>query len=106
MQRVAAEQLECSEEELEQKFYELTALLPGISERMHTIKADSLARIVENPANIAERLTQLKAIFPNANVQQMVLRDFDLLLSQSVDGVAQAASGLREILPKGVELDK
>lgn len=106
MQRVAAEQLRCSEEQLEQQFAELLALLPGIKERMHTIKANKFASLVENPAKIAERLIQLKAVFPKANVEQMVLRDFDLLLNWSIEEVTQAAEDLRESLPSSVNVDR
>lgn len=106
MQRVAAEQLQCSEEELEQKFTELIALLPGISERMHTMKADSLAKLVDDPARVAERLTHLKAIFPQANVQQMVLRDFNLLLNVSPEKIREAAEDLRDYLPEEVDVDR
>ena len=106
MQRVAAEQLECTEEQLEQQFAELVALLPGIRERMHTIKADRFASLVENPARIAERLIQLKAVFPKANVEQMVLRSFDLLLTRSVEEISQAAEELRDLLPSAVNVDR
>lgn len=103
---MAAQQLQCSEQELDRQFADLTSLLPGINERMATIKADCLAKLVENPARVAERLTQLKAIFPRANVQQMVLRDFNLLLAESADGIARAAEELREFLPSSVQIDR
>ncbi len=106
MQKVAAEQLKCSEEQIEQQYAELTALLPGIRERMQTIKADKFAALVESPANIAERLIQLKAIFPGANVEQMVLRDFNLLLTSSIQDIAESARELRRLLPYTVQIDR
>ena len=106
MQRVAAEQLRCSEEHLEQQFAELIALLPGIREKMHTIKADKFASLVEDPAEIAERLIQLKAVFPKANVEQMVLRDFNLLSTRKVEEITHAAEELRKSLPSTVDIDR
>lgn len=106
MQKVAAEQLECTEEQLEQQFVELVALLPGIRERMRTIKADKFVSLARDPAQIAERLIQLKAIFPQANVEQMVLRDFNLVLAISVEQIAEAAQELREMLPSTVHIDR
>lgn len=103
---MAAQQLDCSEDQLELQFAELSALLPGIKQRMHTIKADHLARLVADPAKVAERLIELKAIFPQANVEQMVLKDFNLLLSVSTDQVSQAADELRAFLPGQVNIDR
>lgn len=91
---------------MERRFLELAAILPGINDRMHTVKADLLAKLLSDPSKIAERLLQLKSIFPAANVQQMALRDFGLILTKSVAEIAQAAKELKEVLPSGVDIDR
>lgn len=105
MQRVAAEQLECDEHELDERVAGLVAVLPGLTLRMHTMKAGVLAKLAEDPAAIAEKLLQLKAVFPTGNVQQMVLRDVHLLF-QSIEDVSKAAADLRELLPPDVDVDR
>ena len=85
---------------------ELAAILPGINDRMHTVKADLLAKLLEDPLRVAERLMHLKNIFPGADVQQMALRDFGLLLHRSVENITQAAQDLKDLLPAEVEIDR
>ena len=65
-----------------------------------------LARLLTSPAAVAERLLQLKLVFPGANVEQMVLRDTRLLVEQSLAEISAAAAELRDILPDDVNLDK
>lgn len=105
-QRVAAEELACDEEELEGRFSELAAVMPGLAAKLHTVKPRILAALAADPAAIANRLLHLRTLFPTANVEQMALRDFDLLLSRDVVEIGKAAADLREILPQDVDLDR
>ena len=74
-----------------------------------------------DPAAVAERLLQLKLVFPGANMEQMLLQrkvlqlrarrmvlqlGARLLLEQSLDEISAAAAELRDILPDDVNLDK
>ena len=103
---MTTEKLECSDEEMEKRFKELLGVIPGLTERMHTLRPTVLARLLMDPAAVAERLLQLKLVFPGANVEQMVLRDTRLLVEQSLAEISAAVAELRDVLPKEVNLDK
>lgn len=106
LQRITADELHCSDEELEQRFRDLVAVMPGLTKKMQTMKPKLLAALTENPAGIAEKLLLLRNVFPTANIEQMVLRDLSLLLEKTVEEVQAAAVKLREILPPDVDLDR
>ena len=80
--------------------------MPGVVKKMQTMKPKLLAALMEDPAGIAEKLLLLRNVFPSANIEQMVLRDFSLLLEKSIAEVEEAAQKLQEILPADVDLDR
>ena len=96
--------------------------MPGLVEgRSGYGTATQLARLIMDPAAVAERLLQLKLVFPGANMEQMLLQrkvlqlrarrmvlqlGARLLLEQSLDEISAAAAELRDILPDDVNLDK
>jgi hypothetical protein len=94
------------QEEFDRKLGDLVAVLPGLVEKIEKVKPSMLAALVQNPAAIASKLIQLKALLPGANIERLVLRDFLLLLHTPVEDIAASVAKLKRILPPDVDLDR
>ena len=63
------------------------------------MKAQLLVKLAAGVDNLAERLMELKQIFPQANVSLMVSRAPALALMEDLGSVRQGAAAFREMLP-------
>ena len=104
-QRVAADQLNMSEEELGSKLVNLQQLLPNLSQKMRVMSPEVIAKLAANPDDLAVKLVRLKQIFPQADTAKMVCSELSLVLAADLDLVAASAAELREMLPN-VNVDK
>jgi len=95
-----------SKEEFDQKLNSVISVLPGLLEKVDKVKPTVLAALVQDPAGIANKLVLLKAVLPGANIELLVLRDFQLLLETPVEEVAASVAELRKLLPEDVDLDR
>lgn len=106
LQRIAASELGCSAQELEGRLKEILDVLPMLSERVHTMKPEVLGKLCAKPEQIAQRLVELKTIFPGANVEQMAVKQPELLLSADLTSISAAVEQLHCYLPQGVDIDR
>lgn len=105
MQRVAADQLKMSEEELDSNLASLQQLLPDLTKKMRVMKPELIAKLAASPDELAVKLIQLKQIFPLADTAKLVCSELSLVLSADLDSVAASARELRDMLPD-VNVDK
>ncbi len=105
VQRVTAEKLNITEEAMSHKLGELQRLLPNLLQKMAVMGPDLLAQLSADPSQLAEKLLQLKIIFPEADTSRMVSNQISLVLKADLQKVAAAAEELRSILPN-VNVDK
>ena len=91
MQRVTAEKMAVSEDDLNQRLQELSQLLPNLASKMTRMGPDNLAKLVADPSQLALKLVQLRAIFPEANTARMVAHRMALILQDNLQGVAASA---------------
>ncbi|DBB06310.1 TPA: hypothetical protein ACH3X1_011882 [Trebouxia sp. C0004] len=103
--RVTAEKLNITEEAMSQKLRELQRLLPNLLQKMAGMGPDLLAQLSADPPQLAEKLLQLKIIFPEADTSRMVSNQISLVLKADLQKVAAAAEELRSILPN-VNVDR
>ena len=99
LQRVAAQQLGMSDEELSERLLRLTALLPGLRPRLAGMRPATLVGLAREVDEVAGRLVQLKAIFPDADVGALAAREPGLVLGYDLGRLAGTAEQLRELLP-------
>lgn len=104
IKRIASDELGISEEEMDWRLKQLTALLPGLEARLIRAPPKLIARLAAHTSEVAGRLLQLKAVFPTANAAAMVNNRLTLLLPDDVPGLERAAERLGELLP-GLNLD-
>ena len=102
---MTAEKLNITEEAMSQKMGELQRLLPNLLQKMAGMGPDLLAQLSADPSKLAEKLMQLKIIFPEADTSRMVSNQISLVLQADLQNVAAAAEELRSILPN-VNVDK
>jgi hypothetical protein len=106
VQRLAADALGLSDEELGGRLSELSALLPGMGARLALAPPALLARLAASPAAVAARLLALKRLFPAADAGAMAERRIALLLDDELPALEAAAGRLRALLgPRGVSAD-
>jgi len=106
VQRLAADALGLSDEQLGDRLAQLSALLPGMSARLALAPPALLARLAASPAAVAARLLDLKRLFPAADAGAMAERRIALLLDDELPALEAAAGRLRALLgPRGVSAD-
>jgi len=100
----------CVQEEFDQKLGELVTVIPSIAQKLDEMEPSKLAALVQNPAAIASKVVQLKALLPGANIERLVLRDFQkelhLLLQTPVEKIATSVAELKRILPPYKDLER
>lgn len=106
VQGIAVQEMNISKEEFDQKLSAVVAVLPGLVAKIGKIKPTMLAALVQDPVAIANKLVQLKAVLPGANIELLVLRDFQLLLETPAEEVAASIARLRELLPSDLDVDR
>ena len=105
LSRVAADRLQLSDEELEERLTTLTALLPDISSKLAYMHPDTLVRMLSTIETLPAQLMALKETFPDANVSKLALRAPELVLDMPPDLVQSIAARLHELLPT-LNIDK
>jgi len=103
--RVASEELNISEKELEQLLEQLRALLPDASEKLVNMPIKTLSRLIAEIDSIPERLMQLKMTFPMANASLLAIRNPELVLGFDAEQLEFIANELRSMFPR-LEMDK
>ncbi len=88
-----------------QRLEALRCLLPNLLPKMAVMGPDLLAQLAADPSQLAQKLVQLKQIFPQADAARMVANQMSLVLKDDLHMVAAAAEELRSILPD-VNVDK
>ncbi|KAK9851889.1 hypothetical protein WJX84_011756 [Apatococcus fuscideae] len=99
LKNVAAAELGIGGDEMEQRIQTLQQLLPDIVPKMAQMKAQLLVKLASNVEHLAQRLLDLKSIFPSTNVSLMVSRAPGLALMEDLDPIRQGAAAFRELLP-------
>lgn len=69
------------------------------------MKVQLLVKLAANAEHLAQRLLDLKSIFPSANVSMMVSKAPGLALMEDLDPIRQGAAAFRELLPNA-DLDR
>ncbi|WIA10616.1 hypothetical protein OEZ85_010798 [Tetradesmus obliquus] len=100
IKRIASQELQVSEDELEDRLQQLYNLLPDLASRLVKAPPKRVAQLAASTEIIAERLLRLRDIFPQANTSNMVNNRLTLLLDDDLDAVAAAAVRLRQLLPQ------
>lgn len=91
IKRVAAQKLGLGDDELENRLAQLTPLLPrSLGPLLARASADTCVRLASSASLVASRLLRLKALFPKADVEEMVAQRLSLLLDEDLDDVAAA----------------
>jgi hypothetical protein len=95
IKRVAAQNLNIDEQELEGRLALLTPLLPrSLGPLLARASADTCVRLASNASVVASRLLRLKTLFPKADIEEMVAQRLSLLLDEDLDDVAAARNTL------------
>lgn len=105
LQRVAADKLNMSEEELSRNLQQVQQLLPNLGSKLKVMSPDIIVQLAANPDELAMKLVQLKQIFPEADTSRLVCSQLSLVLSANLNSVAASAAELRHILPN-VNVDR
>ncbi|KAF6259426.1 hypothetical protein COO60DRAFT_1513264 [Scenedesmus sp. NREL 46B-D3] len=100
IKRIASQELQVSEAELEERLQQLYNLLPDLASRLVKAPPKRVAQLAVNTDSIAARLLSLRDIFPQANTSKMVSNRLTLLLDDDMEAVAAAAARLRQLLPQ------
>ena len=69
LQKVAAQKVSISEAELESRLTSLVKLLPDIEHRVGFMKVERMLKLMDEKEAVAQRLLDLKLIFPSAGAQ-------------------------------------
>lgn len=102
--RVASERLGLTDEQLEHRLQLLNSLLPEIRNKLG-MPANTLVQLLSDIDHLPERLMNLKATFPGANISKLAIRAPDLVLGFDTEHLQKIATILRELLPN-VDVDK
>lgn len=95
IKRTAAQKLNLTDDELERRLALLTPLLPrSLGPLLARASADTCIRLASNTSAVASRLLRLKALFPLANIEEMVAGRLSLLLDEDLGDVAAARERL------------
>ncbi|MEW5301569.1 MAG: hypothetical protein WDW36_004422 [Sanguina aurantia] len=105
IKRFAADELDISEPELEDRLSQLAVLLPDLHSRLAAAPPQLVAKLAGSLPEVAKRLMTLKELFPTANVSTMVSNRLSLLYEDSMERVAAASVQLTVLLP-GLHIDR
>ncbi len=99
-QRVVAEQLQVSEEAVEERLRQLALLMPTLQQKLTGMKPTLLAALAANVPAVAAAMLDLKDIFPDADVSKLAVRQPALVLGFDMARLRGIAEELRELLPR------
>ena len=110
LKKVAAEELDMTEDEVEGKLGVLQTLMPDAADKMSNMNIEALSTLLDNLDELPERLMVLKRVFPEANASLLGIRS-PWVLSRKL-GVCEleaelqaTADDLRELFPR-LRVDK
>ncbi|CAD7695303.1 unnamed protein product [Ostreobium quekettii] len=83
---VASNQLKLSQEELELRLHELVSLVPDLGSKVHMLKPDLLAALLQDLDKAAHQMIRLKETFPDSNISLMVSKR-PIMLLQDCDTI-------------------
>jgi len=107
LKSVVAKDLELPEEEVEKRLVDLQNLMPDMAPKLPTMKASLVGGLVRDTGAVAQRLLQLKEIFPGGNVSLLGTRCPSLMLTgeEQLEELREKAVRLRQELP-AVNIDR
>jgi hypothetical protein len=98
--RTAAEKLNISNEEVEIRLDNLTALLPDIAQKLPIMHPVTLTRLLDTVDALPQQLMSLKTAFPGANVSKLAVRAPEMVLTMDAELMQIIADQLHELLPE------
>lgn len=98
--RIAAEKLNISNEEIENRLENLQILLPDISAKLPVMHPVTLTRLLDSLDTLPQQLMSLKTAFPGANVSKLAVRAPELVLTMDAELMQIIAYQFHELLPK------
>lgn len=98
--RAVANSLGLGEEEVATRLQQLQLLLPSLQQKMIGMKPQILERLASNIPGVAAALLELKAVFPEADVSKLAVREPALVLGFDMDRLRATAEELRLLLPR------
>mmetsp|Transcript_25853 Transcript_25853/g.70125 ORF Transcript_25853/g.70125 Transcript_25853/m.70125 type:complete len:274 (+) Transcript_25853:1986-2807(+) len=101
IKRVAASELQLSDEQMDQRLEQLAVLLPGLVPRLMNAPPKLVAKAAANVGGVAARLLELKQAFPQADILTMVNNRLSLLADDEyLSGqFSKVAERLGQLLP-------
>ncbi|KAF5841912.1 hypothetical protein DUNSADRAFT_10349 [Dunaliella salina] len=101
IKRVAANELQLSDEEMDKRLEQLAVLLPGLVPRLMNAPPKLVAKAAVNVGVVAARLLELKQAFPQADILTMVNNRLSLLADDEyLSGqFSRVAERLGQLLP-------
>ena len=110
LKKVAAEELDVTEDEVEGKLGVLRTLMPDAADKMSNMNIEALSALLDNLDELPERLLVLKRVFPEANASLLGIRSPWVLSRKfgvcELEAELQAtADDLRELFPR-LRVDK
>ena len=108
--KVAAEELNMTEEDLEMKLLHLQTLMPDAAGKLANMNISSLVLILENIEELPQRLLVIKSMFPEANASLLAIRSTWMLsrklaVTELEELLQRTADDLRELFPR-LNVDK
>eukprot|EP00877_Chromochloris_zofingiensis_P011212 jgi/Chrzof1/6344/Cz18g05030.t1 len=98
---IAARQNGMTLPQFQQQLQELMTLLPGMAPRLLTLKPSLMAALCADTSAVADKLVQLKLMFPAADLTRMLIKRPMLLLDSEFEAVAEARRKLHAMFPEG-----
>lgn len=94
---IASNQLNINHDELDARLQELDTVIPDLGRKVHMMKPDLLAHLLQDLDRVTQKLISLKEIFPDANVSMMASKQPSLLLEDS-QTISKEASKVCDLL--------
>ncbi len=110
LKKVAAEELDVSQAELESRLLVLQTLMPDAAGKLANLNVSTLVLLVKNIEEIPMRLLVVKSVFPEANASLLAIRSSWMLsrkcsLDELEERLQRTAGDLRDLFPR-LNVDK
>lgn len=110
LKKVAAEELDVSQAELESRLLVLQTLMPDAAGKLANLNVSTLVLLVKNIEEIPMRLLVIKSVFPEANASLLAIRSSWMLsrkcsLDELEERLQRTAGDLRDLFPR-LNVDK
>jgi hypothetical protein len=99
LSRVAAQQLNITDEEMAARLEMLQTLLPDVRTKLPSMHPATVADLLANLDTLPEALMGIKAAFPGANASLLAVRAPELVLTMDPELLQIIAAQLQEMLP-------